>query len=54
MSSKDVLRCALVAGCLYVRSTLGGMPDLYNYDVPVMEPAAVIQLVPLPAFLVYQ
>jgi hypothetical protein len=32
----------------------GGFKMFYNYDVPVMEPAAVIELVPLPAFLVYQ
>jgi len=32
----------------------GGFKLFYNYDVPVMEPATVIELVPLPAFLVYQ
>jgi len=32
----------------------GGFKMFYNYDVPVMQPADVIQLAPFPAFLVYQ
>lgn len=32
----------------------GGFKLFYNYDVPVMQPAAVLELEPLPAFVVYQ
>jgi len=32
----------------------GGLKLFYNYDVPVMQPAAVLELDPLPAFVVYQ
>jgi hypothetical protein len=32
----------------------GGFKLFYNYDVPVMQPAAVLELAPLPAFVVYQ
>ena len=32
----------------------GGFKLFYDYDVPVMMPAQVLELVPLPAFVVYQ
>ncbi len=32
----------------------GGFKLFYEYDVPVMQPAAVLGLEPLPAFVVYQ
>ncbi|MCU0521263.1 MAG: hypothetical protein MUF84_11295 [Anaerolineae bacterium] len=32
----------------------GGFKLFYEYDVPVMTPAQVLELVPLPAFVVYQ
>lgn len=32
----------------------GGFKLFYDYDVPLMSPAQVLELVPLPAFVVYQ